>query len=92
MISALRHTVTKKKNRTKKLDLLVKNYEKRLSLSEVGMTTTINSLTELKTRISQISNNKKSLFMILNLLQDLMSVQIRLENQSMMQFMNCRIW
>jgi chromosome segregation protein len=59
MISALRHTVTKKKNRTKKLDLLVKNYEKRLSLSEVGMSTTSNSLSELKIRISQISQNKK---------------------------------
>ena len=60
MISALRQTVTKKKNRAKKLDLLVKNYEKRLSLSEVGMNTTSNSLSELKSRISQISNNKKS--------------------------------
>ena len=60
MISALRQTVTKKKNRAKKLDLLVKNYEKRLSLSEVGMNTTTNSLSELKSRISQISNNKKS--------------------------------
>ena len=40
MISALRQTVLKKKNRVKKLDSLVKNYEKRLSLSEVGMTTT----------------------------------------------------
>ena len=52
MISALRQTVTKKKNRAKKLDLLVKNYEKRLSLSEVGMNTTSNSLSELKSRIS----------------------------------------
>ena len=60
MISALRQTVTKKKNRAKKLDILVKNYEKRLSLSEVGMNTTSNSLSELKSRISQISNNKKS--------------------------------
>ncbi|NMI83749.1 MAG: chromosome segregation protein SMC [Candidatus Nitrosopelagicus brevis] len=60
MISALRLTVTKKKNRAKKLDLLVNNYEKRLSLSEVGMNTTSNSLSELKSRISQISNNKKS--------------------------------
>ncbi|MBT4972831.1 MAG: chromosome segregation protein SMC [Thaumarchaeota archaeon] len=60
MIAALRQTVTKKKNRAKKLDLLIKNYEKRLSLSEVGMSTTINSLSELKTRIDQISNNRKS--------------------------------
>ena len=60
MISALRQTVTKKKNRAKKLDLLVKNYEKRLSLSEVGLNTTSNSLSELKSRISQISNTKKS--------------------------------
>ncbi|MDC0200141.1 chromosome segregation protein SMC [Candidatus Nitrosopelagicus sp.] len=69
MISALRHTVTKKKNRTKKLDLLVKNYEKRLSLSEVGMSTTSNSLSELKTRISQISQNKKSFESRINHLQ-----------------------
>ena len=60
MISALRQTVIKKKNRAKKLDLLVKNYEKRLSLSEVGLNTTSNSLSELKSRISQISNTKKS--------------------------------
>ena len=69
MISALRHTVTKKKNRTKKLDLLVKNYEKRLSLSEVGMSTTSNSLSELKIRISQISQNKKSFESRINHLQ-----------------------
>ena len=60
LIVALRQTVLKKKNRTKKLDLLVKNYEKRLSLSELGMTTTANSLSELKSRISQIIQNKKS--------------------------------
>ena len=57
LIAALRQTVLKKKNRAKKLDLLVKNYEKRLSLSELGMTTTTNSLSELKTRIC--SNHSK---------------------------------
>jgi chromosome segregation protein len=69
MIFALRQTVTKKKNRTKKLDLLVKNYEKRLSLSEVGLSTTTNSLSELKTRIAQISQNKKSFESRINQLQ-----------------------
>ena len=69
LIAALRHTVLKKKNRTKKLDLLVKNYEKRLSLSELGMTTTTNSLSELKSRISQIVQNKKSFESRINQLQ-----------------------
>ena len=69
MIFALRQTVTKKKNRTKKLDLLVKNYEKRLSLSEVGMATTSNSLSELQTRIAQITQNKKSFESKINQLQ-----------------------
>jgi len=69
LISALRQTVSKKKNRTKKLDLLVKNYEKRLSLSELGMTTTTNSLSELKSRISQIIQNKKSFESRINQLQ-----------------------
>ncbi len=69
MISALRQTVLKKKNRVKKLDSLVKNYEKRLSLSEVGMTTTTNSLSELKSRISQISQSKKQFETRINQLQ-----------------------
>ncbi len=69
LIAALRQTVLKKKNRAKKLDLLVKNYEKRLSLSELGMTTTTNSLSELKTRIVQITQNKKSFESRINQLQ-----------------------
>ena len=69
LIAALRQTVLKKKNRAKKLDLLVKNYEKRLSLSELGMTTTTNSLSELKTRIAQITQNKKSFESRINQLQ-----------------------
>ena len=69
LIAALRQTVLKKKNRAKKLDLLVKNYEKRLSLSELGMTTTTNSLSELKTRIAQIIQNKKSFESRINQLQ-----------------------
>ena len=69
LIAALRHTVLKKKNRTKKLDSLVKSYEKRLSLSELGMTTTTNSLSELKSRISQIIQNKKSFESRINQLQ-----------------------
>ncbi|MEC7710870.1 MAG: chromosome segregation SMC family protein [Thermoproteota archaeon] len=69
MITALRQTTTKKKNRTKKLDSLVKNYEKRLSLSENGMTVTLNSLTDLKSKISQISQTKKSFESRINQLQ-----------------------
>ena len=69
MIAALRQTVNKKKNRSKKLDSLVKNYEKRLSLSESGMTVTINSLADLKSKISQISQNKKSFESRINQLQ-----------------------
>ena len=69
LIAALRQTVLKKKNRVKKLDLLVKNYEKRRSLSELGMTTTTNSLSELKSRISQIIQNKKSFESRINQLQ-----------------------
>ena len=69
LISALRQTVLKKKNRAKKLDLLVKNYEKRLSLSELGITTTTNSLSELKSRISQIIQNKKLFESRINQLQ-----------------------
>ena len=69
LIAALRQTVVKKKNRSKKLDLLVKNYEKRLSLSELGMTTTTNSLSELKSRISQIIQSKKSFESRINQLQ-----------------------
>jgi len=69
MITALRQTTTKKKNRAKKLDSLVKNYEKRLSLSENGMTVTLNSLTDLKSKISQISQTKKSFESRINQLQ-----------------------
>ena len=69
LIAALRQTVLKKKNRAKKLDLLIKNYEKRRSLSELGMSTTTNSLSELKSRISQIIQNKKLFESRINQLQ-----------------------
>ena len=69
MITALKQTVNKKKNRSKKFDSLLKNYEKRLSLSENGMTVTMNSLSDLKAKISQISQNKKSFESRINQLQ-----------------------
>ena len=69
MITALKQTVNKKKNRSKKLDSLLKSYEKRVSQSENGMTVTINSLSDLKLKISQISQNKKSFESRINQLQ-----------------------
>ena len=69
MISALKQTSTKKKNRSKKLDLLLKNYEKRLSSSESGMTVTMTSLTDLKSKLSEILQNKKSFEIRINQLQ-----------------------
>ena len=69
MILSLNKTVTKKKSRGKKLELLVKDYEKRLSSSESEITVTTNSLSDLKTRISQIKQNEKTFETRINQLQ-----------------------
>ena len=52
MISSLRKTVQKKKSILKKIDEMIKSYEKRLSNSESGMTVTNNSYTDLKQKIN----------------------------------------
>ena len=52
MISSLRKTVQKKKGVLKKIDEMIKSYEKRLSNSESGMTVTNNSYADLKQKIN----------------------------------------
>ena len=52
MISSLRKTVLKKKDALKKIDDMIKSHEKRLSISESGMTVTNNSYGDLKQKIS----------------------------------------
>ena len=52
MISSLRRTVLKKKGTLKKIDDVIKSYEKRLSISKSGMTVTNNSYVDLKQKIS----------------------------------------
>ena len=52
MISSLRKTVQKKKTRLRKMNELIKSYEKRLSVSESGFTVTNNSYTDLKQKIN----------------------------------------
>jgi len=52
MITSLRKTLQKKKITLKKMDDLIKSYEKRFSISESGMTVTNNSYTDLKQKIN----------------------------------------
>jgi len=52
MIISLRKTLQKKKITLKKMDDLIKSYEKRFSISETGMTVTNNSYTDLKQKIN----------------------------------------
>ncbi len=52
MITSLRKTLQKKKITLKKMDDLIKSYEKRFSISETGMTVTNNSYTDLKQKIN----------------------------------------
>ena len=52
MIISLRKTLQKKKITLKKMDDLIKSYEKRFSISESGMTVTNNSYTDLKQKIN----------------------------------------
>jgi len=56
MISSLRQTLQKKKSTIKKVDDLIKSYEKRLSISESGMIVTNNSHTDLKQKINSSDN------------------------------------
>jgi len=55
MISSLRKTLQKKKSLAKKLTALIKSHEKRLSMSESGMTVTNNSNLELRQKITVIN-------------------------------------
>ncbi len=55
MISSLRETLQKKKSLVKKLAVLIKSHEKRLSMSESGMTVTNNSTLELRQKITVIN-------------------------------------
>ena len=55
MISSLRKTLQKKKSLAKKLTVLIKSHEKRLSMSESGMTVTNNSNLELRQKITVIN-------------------------------------
>ncbi len=56
MISSLRTTLQKKKNTLKKIDDMIKSFEKRLSISESGMTVTNNSNTDLKHKINNATH------------------------------------
>ena len=51
MISSLRKTILKKKNLQKKINDVIKSYEKRLAISESGLTVTSSSLSDLKQKI-----------------------------------------
>ena len=65
MILSLRQTLQKKKSTIKKVDGLIKSYEKRLSVSESGMIVTNNSHTDLKQKIIS-SNNTFAQFVTRN--------------------------
>jgi len=65
MISSLRQTLQKKKSAIKKVDSLIKLYEKRLSVSESGMIVTNNSHADLKQKINS-SNNTFTQFVTRN--------------------------
>jgi len=55
MISSLRQTVQKKKEKLRKINNIIKSYEKRLSISESGMTVTNNSYVELKQKLNSVN-------------------------------------
>ena len=55
MISSLRQTVQKKKEKLRKINNIIKSYEKRLSISESGMTVTNNSHAELKQKLNSVN-------------------------------------
>ena len=55
MISSLRQTVQKKKEKLRKINNIIKSYEKRLSISESGMTVANNSYVELKQKLNSVN-------------------------------------
>ena len=55
MISSLRQTVQKKKEKLRKINNIIKSYEKRLSVSESGMTVANNSYVELKQKLNSVN-------------------------------------